>query len=112
MKLTNFEVAKSTAGLPSVVASDWVFEPDPYRAPEVQLGRRDLDDPRTDVYSWAAIAFRLLTGQTFERAEQLEALAAGDVPKAIAPVVRQGLAIDRRERPTLDAVITAINRWR
>lgn len=112
VKLTNFEVAKSTAGLPSVVASDWVFEPDPYRAPEVQLGRRDLDDPRTDVYSWAAIAFRLLTGQTFERAEQLEALAASDVPKAIAPVVRQGLAADRRERPALDAVITAINRWR
>jgi serine/threonine protein kinase len=112
--LTNFECAKSLKGLRSVIATDWAFEADAYRAPEVQLGKEI--DARADVYSWSAIAFRLLTGQVFLRVDQLQALAAPavvpTVPKAIRDLVRQGLNVEPRERPNLDALLGALKTWR
>lgn len=109
--LTNFEIAKSLKGLQSVIAGGWVLEADDYRAPEVQMGREEIEF-RADVYSWAAIAFRLLTGTTYSRREQLVDFTVREVPGALISIVRQGLSPPPAERPSVDDLLATLKSWR
>ncbi|PKZ66185.1 serine/threonine protein kinase [Gordonia terrae] len=120
IRLADFGIARSTdAGATSLTSTDLVIGSFPYSSPE-QLSAGSLD-ARSDVYSLSCSVFELLTGTVPFTARtpammihhhlstpppEVSALRP-DVPRAVAAVVRSGLAKDPADRPSSAGVFAA-----
>lgn len=105
--LTDMELAKVTAGAPTVAPDEW--PDDPYRAPEVS-GDAPFD-VRADVYSWGRIFVHAATGTLSERGE--ESLPEnGAIPPAVRDVVLEAVEVLPSQRPDdLKPVLKAMQGW-
>lgn len=94
-----------------------------YMAPE-QITAPDVEAPTADVYSYAAVVYRALTGRPPFAATDLKALAdmhlsatpgsprdiRPGLPKVVCEAVLGALAKRPRDRPAIGEVIAALNR--
>lgn len=69
-----------------------------YIAPEQRESAKEVD-PRSDVYSAGAIAYRMLTGKLPVGAFPAPAQAAADVPEALSALIMECLAAEKEKRP-------------
>ncbi len=111
--------------LPSIAASDFTIEGDifgtvAYMSPEQAAG--SAVDERSDVFSFGAVLYEMISGRkAFGRGTQLEILraiaqeqpaglrhASPPVPRAIEEIVFSCLKRDPAERPSIDAVLAAL----
>lgn len=66
--LTDFELAKSMTGAPTV-AVDRLWRENPFVAPEV-IADAHHGAPSADIFSWGCVAFVLLTGTEYKRPDK------------------------------------------
>jgi len=108
--ISNFELAKALDGSPTVSTED--VKKDPYRAPEVVTDPHSVDT-RADIYSWAAILFRLATGQLYIEEGAIDLLGQSHLPKAVVKLLQNCLQPLRSNRPaSISEVIRALESWR
>ena len=104
--LTDMELAKLSAGAPTVSPTEWPV--DPYRALEVE-GDTPVD-ARADVYSWGRIFVHAATGSLPERGS--ESLGNVDIPDRIRDVVLQAVSLVRSDRPNnMKPLLKALKGW-
>jgi serine/threonine-protein kinase len=109
--LTNFECAR-LSNQPTVVHGK--FYADPYSAPEVVALPRNAE-ARSDLYSLAAIAYRVAVGKTFVPGEDPGArrLDSVQMPATVQRVFHRCLELDVERRPeSARAVLSELGGWR
>lgn len=113
VKLTNFELAKLEGAPRSAVLDQ--FTPNPYIAPEV-IAKPHQANEKSDLYSWGAVLFRLVTGGEYAVVKHTEAeqtLLSLKLPSAIVGITLKCLAAAPSDRPeNIDIVIKAISDWK
>lgn len=83
----------------------WAGTP-PYMAPE--QSRRGRTAPPADIHAWGVIAYELLTGAPYTRSpRRLESVLPHSAVE-LADLLEAALAMDPRDRPTADALLTAL----
>ncbi len=114
-KLLDFGIAKVTstaaAGGPSITSSGVLLGSPEYMSPEQALGNSDVDH-RSDVWSFCAVLYEAVCGQSpFEAESTQETLRSvvhddpiplellSDAEPALAALIARGLAKNRAERP-------------
>lgn len=103
--LTDFELAKLAGDQPTV-SGDW--PDDPYRAPEVETG---ASGPSADLYSWARVVARLVTGEIPTRGQELAALQS-KVSARVANLVAQCALLPPSDRcQSVDEVLPTVRKW-
>src|SRR5262249_53592762 len=76
-KITDFGLARTIEGGPTMTQSSLLLGTPGYMAPEQASGKRALVGPATDVYALGVVLYQLLTGQLpFQRDSALELLRA------------------------------------
>jgi serine/threonine protein kinase len=111
--LTDFELAKMEGSTYSAVLDK--FTPNPYIAPEV-IAKAHQANEKSDLYSWGAILFRLVTGGEYAAAKRAEAeqiLLSSKLPSTIVDITLKCLEELPSDRPeNIDVVIKAISGWK
>jgi serine/threonine-protein kinase len=104
VKVVDFGLVKHTVEAPtvSILSMEGTVVGTPsYMAPEIALGRPDVDG-RTDIYSLGCVAYYMLTGQHLFTGDTPVATAVAQIQDAPMP---PGLRSEFRIPPALDALI-------
>ena len=99
-KITDFGLAQTIEGGPTMTQSGFLVGTPGYMAPEQASGKRALVGPATDIYALGVVLYQLLTGQLpFQADSTLELLRAVASDEPTRP---------RRLRPSLPRDLEAI----